>query len=66
VRRGIGRALVMALADLSRERGCYGLWTVTEQDNATARAVYSRAGGVPEAGQVMFTWNFDQTHASVT
>ncbi|MFH8837154.1 GNAT family N-acetyltransferase [Streptomyces sp. NPDC017868] len=58
--RGVGRALVSALADLSRERGCYSVWTITDEDNAAALATYSRAGGVPEAGQVVLTWTFDQ------
>ncbi|WP_369185814.1 GNAT family N-acetyltransferase [Streptomyces sp. Y1] len=58
--RGVGRALVSALADLSRERGCYGVWTITDKDNAAALATYRRAGGVPEAGQVVLTWTFDQ------
>ncbi|MFJ6569537.1 GNAT family N-acetyltransferase [Streptomyces sp. NPDC091292] len=55
--RGVGRALVSALADLARERGCYGVWTITGEDNAAALATYSRAGGVPEEGQVMFDWD---------
>ncbi|MFD6250344.1 GNAT family N-acetyltransferase, partial [Streptomyces roseolus] len=58
--RGIGRALVSALADLSREQGCYGVWTITDEENAAALATYRRAGGVPEAGQVVLTWTFDQ------
>ncbi|MFJ4091733.1 GNAT family N-acetyltransferase [Kitasatospora sp. NPDC089913] len=58
--RGVGRALVSALADLSRERGCYGVWTVTDEENAAARATYRRAGGVTEAGQVVLTWTFDR------
>ncbi|MFB8236864.1 GNAT family N-acetyltransferase [Kitasatospora purpeofusca] len=59
--RGIGRALVSALADLSRERGCYGLWTLTEEGNAAARATYHRAGGTPERGQMALTWTFDES-----
>ena len=35
--RGVGRALVSALAELARARGCYGMWVGTEPDN-TARA----------------------------
>src|SRR5213592_3759274 len=35
--RGVGRALVGALADLARKRGCYGMWTATETDNVAAR-----------------------------
>ncbi|MFF2848767.1 GNAT family N-acetyltransferase [Streptomyces sp. NPDC058001] len=58
--RGIGRALVSALADLSRERGCYGVWTITDEDNTAALSTYRRADGVPEGGQTMLTWTFDQ------
>lgn len=53
------RSLVSALTDLSRERGCYGAWTVTEEDNVPARATYRRAGGTSEAGQVVFAWDFE-------
>ncbi|MEU3461201.1 GNAT family N-acetyltransferase [Streptomyces sp. NPDC006733] len=58
--RGIGQALVSALADLSRERGCYGVWTITDEENTAALATYRRAGGVAETGQVALTWTFDQ------
>lgn len=58
--RGIGRALVSALADLARERNCYGMWTVTEEDNAAARATYRRAGGVPEDKQAVLVWTYDE------
>jgi ribosomal protein S18 acetylase RimI-like enzyme len=58
--RGIGQALVAALADLARERDCYGMWVITSQDNPVARAAYARAGGAPEANQVVFTWAFNQ------
>ena len=58
--RGAGRALVSALADLARERGCYGVWTITGEDNAAALATYRTAGGTPEAEQVVLVWTFDQ------
>ena len=32
-RRGIGSSLVEALAELARERGCYGMWVLTDEDN---------------------------------
>ncbi|HZE00492.1 MAG TPA: GNAT family N-acetyltransferase, partial [Pseudonocardiaceae bacterium] len=32
-RRGIGKALVAALAELARESGCYGMWVLTDSDN---------------------------------
>jgi ribosomal protein S18 acetylase RimI-like enzyme len=59
--RGIGRALTSALADLARERDCYGMWTITDEDNPAALATYSRAGGTPEDQQVALAWTFDQT-----
>ncbi|WP_371479773.1 GNAT family N-acetyltransferase [Kitasatospora sp. NBC_00315] len=58
--RGVGRALVSALADLTRERGCYGMWTITEEDNEAALATYERAGGSPEGEQVALVWTFDR------
>ncbi|RKE23522.1 GNAT family N-acetyltransferase [Streptomyces sp. TLI_171] len=58
--RGVGRALVSALADLARERGCYGVWTITDEENPAALATYRSAGGVPEAGQVVLTWTVDR------
>jgi ribosomal protein S18 acetylase RimI-like enzyme len=58
--RGIGQALVSALASLARERGCYGMWVLTDHDNAAALATYRRSGGVPEGEQVMLQWAFEQ------
>ena len=37
-RRGFGRALAAALASLARDRGCYGMFVFTDDDNAAARA----------------------------
>jgi ribosomal protein S18 acetylase RimI-like enzyme len=57
--RGVGRALVGALADLARGRGCYGMWVLTDAGNAAALAAYQAAGaGAPEE-QVMLSWTFD-------
>lgn len=57
-RRGHGRALVRALADLARERGCYGMFVLTDHDNAAALATYTAAGaGAPEPA-VMLSWTF--------
>ena len=50
-RRGIGRQLVTALADLAVGRGCYGMWVgVDAGDNAAAVATY-RSAGAEGAGQ---------------
>src|SRR3954452_23217036 len=43
--RGIGRSLVAALAQLARDRGCYGMWVLTDPGNAAAQTAYSAAGG---------------------
>ena len=57
-RRGIGTALVAALRDLAAERGCRGMWVLTEDDNAIAQATYRAAGaGAPEP-QVLLEWTF--------
>ena len=56
--RGIGTTLVQALADLARERGCYGMWVGTEPDNAAALATYRKAGGGDEEAFIALTWTF--------
>ncbi|MDA0301190.1 MAG: GNAT family N-acetyltransferase [Chloroflexi bacterium] len=57
-RRGIGRALVQALAALARERGCTGMWVLTDADNKAALATYRAAGGGAPLPQVMLDWTF--------
>lgn len=57
-RRGIGRALVDRLAAVARDRGCYGMWVVTDGGNGAALATYEGAGAVPETGQVALVWTF--------
>jgi ribosomal protein S18 acetylase RimI-like enzyme len=57
-RQGIGAALVEALRDLARERGCYGMWVLTDDDNAAAGATYRKAGGEVESQPLMFSWRF--------
>jgi len=56
-RRGIGSALVAALGEVARERGCYGMWSATETDNVAARATYAAAGGTEVPDQVMLEWD---------
>jgi [ribosomal protein S18]-alanine N-acetyltransferase len=59
-RRGIGRALVTALADLARGRGCYGMFVLTDDGNPAALATYQAAGGVPDDADdrlVMLNWD---------
>jgi ribosomal protein S18 acetylase RimI-like enzyme len=56
--RGIGRALVEALAAVARERGCYGMWVGTDADNAAALAAYRAAGAGPPEPFVLLEWTF--------
>ncbi len=44
-RRGLGRAVLMALIERARTEGCKGIWLGTEMDNAPARALYQALGG---------------------
>lgn len=54
--RGTGTALVEALAALARERGCRGMWVLTDDDNAAAIATYRRAGATIESPSRMLEW----------
>jgi ribosomal protein S18 acetylase RimI-like enzyme len=56
-RRGIGTALVRALAERGRERGCSGMWVLTDRSNEAALATYRRAGAVGEEEQVLLEWD---------
>lgn len=54
---GTGAALVRALADLARSRGCYGMWVLTDEGNVAARRTYAAAGGREERRQLMIAWD---------
>jgi ribosomal protein S18 acetylase RimI-like enzyme len=57
--RGVGRSLVAALADLARERGCYGMWVLTDDANPAALRAYTAAGGTREQpDNVLLSWTF--------
>ena len=56
--RGIATALVNALAERARERGCYGMWVLTDRENAAAMAAYRRAGAIDPQPQTMLEWRF--------
>ena len=56
-RQGIGRALVRRLAAHARDRDCYGMFVLTDDENAAALATYAADGAATrEDGIVMFTW----------
>lgn len=56
--RGAGRALVAALAQRARDRGCYGMWVLTDAENAAALRTYRSAGAVERGAEVMLDWHF--------
>jgi ribosomal protein S18 acetylase RimI-like enzyme len=62
--RGIGRALVHALAGVARERGCYGMYVLTDRDNEAALHAYTAAAGTIAGDHVMLEWNFDEVGAT--
>jgi ribosomal protein S18 acetylase RimI-like enzyme len=55
-RRGFGTALVEALAALARERGCRGMWVLTDEDNAAALGTYRKAGATIEERTYLLEW----------
>ena len=57
-RRGIGKSLVRALADVARQRRCYAMWVLTEEDNEAGLATYTAAGAQRESTSVMLLWKF--------
>ena len=58
-RKGVGRALVEALARLARARGCRGMWVATEPGNKPAIATYRSAGATPPEASVTLDWTFE-------
>ena len=58
-RRGVGAALVDALADFARSRGCYGMWVGVDLDNDAALATYTRSGAISEGTFAVLGWHFD-------
>lgn len=57
---GIGTALVEAIAGVARDRDCYGMWVLLDDENAAAAATYRKAGGDVESQPLMFSWKFDR------
>ena len=57
-RQGVASALVEALKELARQRGCYGMWVLCDEDNEAARKLYRKVGG-NASKPVLFDWSFD-------
>ena len=58
--KGVGTALVAALADLARHAGCYGMWVLMDQDNVAAVRAYEAAGGTDPQQHTLISWTFDE------
>src|SRR5487761_25338 len=58
-RQGLATALVKALEDLARERNCYGMWVLYDEDNEAAVRTYRKAGG-SDSSPTLFDWTFDR------
>jgi ribosomal protein S18 acetylase RimI-like enzyme len=56
--RGVGRGLVEALATIARDRGCRGMWVLTDEANTAARRTYTRAGATIEESTLLLEWRF--------
>ena len=63
-RRGIGTQLVEALRRLAVERGCYGMWVLTEDDNAAALATYRGTGARDAEHPVLLDWDLQAQRRS--
>ena len=44
-RKGVGRAMIDFLSDLSDQRGYGEMWVLTDPDNEAGNALYKSAGG---------------------
>ena len=55
-RQGIGRALVDGLAALARERGCRGMWVLTDEGDLAATSTYRSAGATDEERTLLLEW----------
>lgn len=59
-RQGIAKALLLELVEIARERECYGMWVLTDDDNAAALASYTSAGATRESAHILFEWRFER------
>jgi hypothetical protein len=58
-----GSVPVRALVDLAVERGCYGMWVLTDDDNPAAVRAYTAAGGQLGPHPRSIEWRLDRaTH----
>ena len=56
-RQGVARRLIERLRSNAVDRGCEGVWVLTEGDNSEARAFYQALGGSETPGVAMYDWD---------
>ncbi len=54
------------MADLARQRGCYGMWVLADDDDEAAHATYHSAGGDQETRPVLVSWSFPPADGSAS
>lgn len=59
--RGVGTALLEALFERGRARGCAEAWVLTEEENEAARRLYASVGGKEEARPVYVTFDLNES-----
>jgi ribosomal protein S18 acetylase RimI-like enzyme len=57
-RQGVAKALLRDLTVLARERGCYDMWVLADQDNVAALNLYGSTGATRDGEPVMLTWDW--------
>jgi len=57
-RQGIARALLRELTAIAKEKRCYGMWVLTDDDNVAAVGAYRSGGAAPDGEHVMLTWDW--------
>ncbi len=58
-RQGVARSLLADLARLARDRGCYGMWVLTDDDNVAAIGAYTASGARRDGEHVMLSWDWE-------
>ncbi len=57
-RKGVAKALLAELQVIARDRHCYDMWVLTDDDNIAARRAYRSSGANEESEHVMLGWDW--------
>lgn len=56
--RGVAKALLNELTSVARQRRCYGMWVLTDEDNVAAVSAYRSSGAHDDGEPLMLTWDW--------